>query len=153
MRAQRHRRDRASAVLQPRTCAVLRKAAARSLARPLAVWLAAALALSVAACGATGDSASSPHQGSGIYGSLPPVGTPVNGGAITIGQLTGSTPTYIFPIVPTANASLSTFNHLVGLLFLPLYTGPKGASPEFDYALSLATSRSSATATRLSRSR
>ena len=130
--------------MQPGTRVSLRHVVTRPLARRLAIWLAAAVALGLAACGGSGSSTlSGPHQSSssgiaGLYGSLPGVGTPVKGGTITMGQLTGSTPTYIFPIVPTANASLTTFNRLISMLFLPLYTGPNGARSEIDYGLSLA---------------
>ena len=121
-------------------CAVLREAAAGSVGRPLAIWLAAAVALSVAACansGVGGSDRGSSSGSAGLYGSLPRVGTPVKGGTITMGQLTGSTPTYIFPVVATANNSVNT-EQLISVSFLPLYAGPNGATPEIDYGLSLA---------------
>src|SRR5579859_3871162 len=72
--------------------------------------------------------------GTVIYGTLPPTGTPKHGGTITQGQLTGQTPTFIFPIAPGANTSTGTISFLTEL-FMPLYGGPTGAVPKVDYAL------------------
>jgi peptide/nickel transport system substrate-binding protein len=104
--------------------------------------LALIVALAVAACGGNGGSSSSaarpPGSVSGIaYGSLPPVGTPTTGGTISVGQLAGATPSYIFPIVPGSRATSYTFN-LIGNLFVPLYSSPTGAVPTIDEGLSLA---------------
>jgi peptide/nickel transport system substrate-binding protein len=74
----------------------------------------------------------------GLYGALPPVGTPTKGGVITSSQLTGSTPNYIFPIVPGANASVYTVDEFINNLFLPLYDSPVGGTPTINYQLSLA---------------
>jgi peptide/nickel transport system substrate-binding protein len=104
--------------------------------------LALVVALAAAACGGDSRSSSSadrrpPGSVSGIaYGSLPPAGTPTTGGTISFGQLAGATPSYIFPIVPGANATSYTFN-LIQNLFAPLYSSPTGATPTIDYALSL----------------
>jgi peptide/nickel transport system substrate-binding protein len=54
-----------------------------------------------------------------------------------VGQLAGSTPSYIFPIVPGASATSYTFN-LIQNLFAPLYSSPSGASPTIGAGLSLA---------------
>jgi peptide/nickel transport system substrate-binding protein len=75
--------------------------------------------------------------GTVIYGTLPPAGTPKHGGTITQGQLTGQTPTYIFPIVPGANTSTGTISMLTSL-FMPLYAGPTGAVPKVNEDLSAA---------------
>ena len=75
--------------------------------------------------------------GTVIYGTLPPTGTPKSGGTITQGQLTGQTPTYIFPIAPGANTSTGTIS-LLSSLFMPLYAGPSGAVPKVDESLSAA---------------
>jgi peptide/nickel transport system substrate-binding protein len=72
-----------------------------------------------------------------LYGTLPPTGTPKHGGTITQGQLTGQTPTYIFPIVPGANTSTGTISLLTSL-FMPLYAGPSGAIPKVNEGLSAA---------------
>jgi peptide/nickel transport system substrate-binding protein len=109
-----------------------------------AIWaLVVAAALGIAACGggrhssSTGDRESTPAPAPGLaYGSLPPRGTPRTGGTISFGQLTGSTPRYIFPIIPGANATPQTIN-LIQNLFLPLYNGPKGAAATIDDGLSV----------------
>ena len=75
--------------------------------------------------------------GTVLYGSLPPAGTPKHGGTITQGQLTGQTPTYIFPIAPGANTSTGTISFLSSL-FMPLYAGPTGAVPTVNESLSAA---------------
>lgn len=117
----------------------------RSLRRPLLVlaFLAAA-ALTLAACGSSSSSGGGSSSGSlstsnptGLFGTLPPVGTPKSGGTITIGQISGQTPTYIFPIIPGANTSTGTIS-MVSNLWMPLYAGPKGASPVIVYGLSAA---------------
>src|ERR1022692_2936337 len=75
--------------------------------------------------------------GTVLYGSLPPAGTPKQGGTIVQGQLSGQTPTYIFPIAPGANTSTGTIS-LLSSLFMPLYGGPTGAVPKVDESLSAA---------------
>ena len=67
---------------------------------------------------------------------MPPRGTPRSGGTISFGQVTGSTPSYIFPIIPAANATSSTIN-LIQNLFLPLYNGPKGEAATINDGLSV----------------
>jgi len=113
-------------------------------------WAAAAavtagVVLGTMAVAASGHSAS--HQvlarnsasglGTVIYGTLPPTGVPKKGGTITQGQLTGQTPTYIFPIAPGANTSTGTISLLTSL-YMPLYAGPTGAIPKIDENLSAA---------------
>jgi peptide/nickel transport system substrate-binding protein len=73
----------------------------------------------------------------GLYGSLPSAGTPAKGGTITWGQLTGSTPTYIFPIIPGADASVYTADFFQDIMYLPLYNTPVGGTPKVDYAVSI----------------
>jgi peptide/nickel transport system substrate-binding protein len=127
----------------------------RALGRPLmSCMLAGAVALSVAACGGSGNksgggggstsggsSSSTGGSGStgGIYGTLPKVGgTPVKGGTLTFGQLSGSTPTWIFPITPAANASVYGAYPFINQMWLPLYNGPAGGTPAIDQSISLA---------------
>jgi peptide/nickel transport system substrate-binding protein len=102
-------------------------------------------ALAIAACGggrhsasgSSGDQGSTSGSAAGIaYGSLPPRGTPRTGGTISVGQITGATPSFIFPIVPGANATSQTID-LIQNMYLPLYNGSQGASPTIDYGLSV----------------
>jgi peptide/nickel transport system substrate-binding protein len=112
----------------------------------------AVLALVAAGCGGSSSSNSSSGKSSGsannantasaslgtvLYGTLPAVGTPQTGGTISQGQLTGQTPTYIFPIIPGASTSTGTVSFMTEL-FMPLYAGPTGARPVVDYGLSAA---------------
>lgn len=109
--------------------------------------LLAATALIVAACGSSSSGGgggngttankAATNYGTTLYGTLPPAGTPSTGGTITIAQLAGTTPTYIFPIVPGADTSTSTIE-FISNQFLPLYWGPDGAKPAYDPSLSLA---------------
>ncbi|HTW12428.1 MAG TPA: ABC transporter substrate-binding protein, partial [Solirubrobacteraceae bacterium] len=73
----------------------------------------------------------------GLYGSLPSAGTPASGGTITMGQISGSTPTYIFPIIPGADATDGT-EFLTDQLWLPLYNLQVGGSMQVNYATSAA---------------
>ncbi len=81
----------------------------RTLRRLALALIVPAAILGLAACGSSSTSSSSTSSnktesslGTVLYGTLPPAGTPVSGGTITQGQLTGQTPTYIFPIAPGA---------------------------------------------------
>ena len=101
-----------------------------------------ALVPALAACGSSGGSSSSGNKteaslGTQVFGTLPSVGTPVKGGTITVGQITGSSPTYIFPIAPGAQTSTGTISFL-SQLYMPLYFGPAGARPEVYEPMSAA---------------
>jgi peptide/nickel transport system substrate-binding protein len=88
---------------------------------------------------ANNTSANKPSSSLGVdlYGTLPGVGTPVHGGTITQGQLSGATPLFIFPIASSAQSSTGTLE-LITSLFMPLYGGPLGARPQVNYPLSAA---------------
>ena len=133
-----------------RPCDLRRRPGAPSVrrARPAsrrllaAVIAAAAAGAALAVSGGAGSAVAAGFQAhsasvAGLYGSLPPAGTPTNGGTITIGQITGTTPTDIFPIIASANASITTAG-FIDTMVLPLYNGPSGATPEINYAVSLA---------------
>jgi peptide/nickel transport system substrate-binding protein len=116
-----------------------RFARARRRAPSVAALIAVA-ALALSACG--GSSSSSTVAGSltqpGLYGKLPPAGTPTHGGTITYGQLNGQTPNYILPIVPSGNAGVYTFQWQQAM-YLPLYNNfPFGGAPGVRENLSLA---------------
>jgi peptide/nickel transport system substrate-binding protein len=113
--------------------------------RRFALLLALATALLVAACGGGGSSA--PAAGASgvvngqrvedLFGSLPAAGAPSGHGTITMGQLTGDTPTEIFPIIPSANGTDGTA-FLIDQLFVPLYNLQVGGSLQVNYATSAA---------------
>lgn len=117
------------------------KRRSRSARRLVPTCLVALLAaVGVAACGSSNSTVSNKSEanlGTTLYGALPAAGTPVKGGVITQGQLTGSTPTYIFPIAPSADSGTGSFS-LFTELFMPLYGGPVGARPEVNYGISAA---------------
>jgi peptide/nickel transport system substrate-binding protein len=111
---------------------------------PSALALVIAIAaLALSACGGSGGgSGSGGATGSlaapGLYGKLPGAGTPTHGGTITFGQLNGQTPNYIFPIVPSGNASTINYQWQQ-IMYLPLYNNfAYGESPGINYGLSLA---------------
>ncbi|HEX3801755.1 MAG TPA: ABC transporter substrate-binding protein [Solirubrobacteraceae bacterium] len=103
----------------------------------------AALAASgIAACGGSssnnnGQNKASKNYGTIISGSVPAVGKPSNGGTISVGQITGQTPTDIFPMIDGATCSTQTF-YFVSNQYVPLYYGPTGAKPAIDPSLSAA---------------
>jgi peptide/nickel transport system substrate-binding protein len=116
----------------------------RKIGRRLAAGAAlVALVPVLAACGGSSSGNSSSNKtvsnlGTQVFGTLPPVGTPVKGGTITLGQISGQgTPTYIFPIVPGAQTSTGTISFL-SQLYMPLYFGPAGAEPKVYYPMSAA---------------
>ena len=112
---------------------------ARAARRPLlAVALMILSALVLSACGGGSNSSSTVTQ-KGLYGKLPPAGQPTHGGTITYGLVSGSTtPNYIFPIVPSGNASTSNYAWQQAM-YLPLYNNfAFGSSPGIQYKLSVA---------------
>lgn len=114
----------------------------------LMVVLAAIAAVIVSATGASakndGAKAASSSTGSAhwvggtlLNGSLPKSGSPASGGTMTFGELTGQTPTDISPIINGATCSTQTFE-FVADQYVPLYYGPKGATPAINQGLSAA---------------
>ncbi len=99
-------------------------------------------AAGVAACGgsssnSSGKNTANKSYGTVISGTLPAVGTPVSGGTITAAQISGQTPTDIFPMINGATCSTQTFE-FVADQYIPLYYGPDGAQPKIDESLSAA---------------
>jgi peptide/nickel transport system substrate-binding protein len=99
--------------------------------------------LALSACGgSSGGGGGGALSGSltqpGLFGKLPPPGTPTHGGTITYGLLNGSTtPNYIFPIVPSGNASTSNYAWQQSM-WLPLYNNfAYGSAPGIDYPFSI----------------
>ena len=119
----------------------------RMLGLMVVVAAIAAVVVSVTGAGsakntATGHSAvavvkSHPFGGTLLAGSLPKNGTPASGGTITAGQLSGQTPTDIDPIINGSTCSTNTFQ-FVADMYIPLYYGPKGATPQIDESMSAA---------------
>jgi peptide/nickel transport system substrate-binding protein len=106
--------------------------------RVIGLGVAAGLALTTALAGGVG-SASAASSLPGLYGSLPPVGGAAKtGGTITVGQISGSTPNYIFPITPAASGSVYNSYSFQNYMFNPLYFAPTGSAPKIDPSLSMA---------------
>lgn len=104
--------------------------------------VALATAAAVAACGGSSNNNKSQNKasknyGTAIAGTVPPVGTPTHGGTITVGQISGQTPTDIFPLIDGATCSTETF-YFVSNQYIPLYYGPTGAKPQINESLSAA---------------
>jgi peptide/nickel transport system substrate-binding protein len=98
---------------------------------------AAIVAVSVALLALVGSAGAQSSSPPGLFGSLPPAGTPSNGGTISMGFLTGATPLTVFPITSDTQASVYTSFDFQYNFWLPLYNGPQGASQEIDYAVSV----------------
>lgn len=113
----------------------------RKLVRGLGTTAAVAVAsVAIAACGSSAKTVKNTKNtslGTDLYGALPAAGSPSTGGTISVGQISGQTPTYIFPVTPGAFTSTPN-EELLTQLFLPLYAGPNGAKPEEDPAMSIA---------------
>ena len=88
--------------------------------------------------GSTAPSGGSSAKISGLFGAVPPSGTASTGGTITTGQLTGTTPTYIFPITPSNQGSVYNSYSFQDLMYLPLYASPTGEVPKYDTQISMA---------------
>jgi peptide/nickel transport system substrate-binding protein len=85
----------------------------------------AAAALIAAGCGSSSNSPSS----SG--------GKMMKGGTVTVGQISGAVPNYIWPFTPIANYSVPNAQDFQWLLYRPLYMfGNNGNSTTVNYALS-----------------
>ncbi|MHB1538122.1 MAG: ABC transporter substrate-binding protein [Solirubrobacteraceae bacterium] len=104
----------------------------------------AATSLALAACGGSGGPSKAGGAGEastgirGVYGSLPAEGARKPGGTLTISQLSGTVPDYIFPVVPANKATVYTIDEFMTTFILPLYLGPEGAEQKIDKSLSLA---------------
>ena len=103
--------------------------------------LIAVAALAVSACGGSssgGGGATGSLTAPGLYGKLPPAGTPTHGGTITFGVLNGNTVNFLLPIVPSSDGSTYNYN-VEQAMWLPLYNNSTyGTAPGIDYSLSLA---------------
>ena len=105
-----------------------------------------ALAALVLVAGATTSTAAtasgSPTSNSttlpGALGSVPPqTGAPASGGVVSIAEPPGGGPTYIFPITPAANLSVTTADQFQYYMWRPLWWSPKGVAPTIDYSQSI----------------
>ena len=101
--------------------------------------LAVAGATALAACGSSGTSSSTGSAASGVYGSVPPAATGTQyAGTITAAQPANSAPTWMLPIVTSADNSVYTVYLFNYLMYRPLYWLVNGVEPKENPALSLA---------------
>jgi peptide/nickel transport system substrate-binding protein len=104
----------------------------------LAAVCAVTAALALAACSSKGSSGGSVTSTSGAFGSVPAAsGTPV-AGTVTWAEAPGTAPTYIFPVVPGADLSVTTVNSFQFELWRPLYWYTNGTAPTETPSMSLA---------------
>jgi peptide/nickel transport system substrate-binding protein len=124
-----------SAVRRSRVKAV----AATSLATVTALAIAAGVSSAQTHAHSSIGSANkqTPEFGTVVAGSLPPAGTPKSGGTLTMENLTGQTPTALFPITSGSDSNTAT-QTLITNMYTPVYYGPSGARPEVNYNLSQA---------------
>jgi peptide/nickel transport system substrate-binding protein len=99
--------------------------------------LALAGATALAACGKSSTS-SGQAAVSGFQGIPTPAAKHVAGGTVTFGMAAGATPTYIFPITPSADSSVYTSYFFQELMWRPLWWTPVGHELNVNYPLSLA---------------
>ena len=122
-----------------------RPRAARSRVKPVSLPRRAAALAACAVVGATGLAACSKgspsgsiSNASGAFGSVPPASGTPQAGTITWAESPGSAPTWIFPVTPGANLSVTTTSSFQDEMWRPLYWFPNGVSPTEVPAMSLA---------------
>jgi peptide/nickel transport system substrate-binding protein len=117
----------------------VRAAAATSLAAVTALAVSAGVASASSHAHSSIGSANkqTPEYGTVVAGTLPSSGTAKSGGTLTEAQLSGQTPTAIFPLT-TGSDSNTASQMLVTDMYSPVFYGPNGARPEVNYALSQA---------------
>ncbi len=107
------------------------------------VKLAAATAviavMGLAACSSKGSSSGgSVSSASGAFGSVPAASGTPHSGTITWAESPGTAPTYIFPVVPGADLTVTTVNSFQFELWRPLYWYTNGTAPTEAPSMSLA---------------
>jgi peptide/nickel transport system substrate-binding protein len=110
------------------------------LARPSAVLAVSALlgATMLAACAKSSSSSGTASGASGAFGSVPAATGTAHPGTITSAEPPGSAPNWIFPISPSANASVYSSYSFNYELWRPLYWYVNGVAPAQTPAMSLA---------------
>jgi peptide/nickel transport system substrate-binding protein len=96
-----------------------------------------ACTLGLAACG-KGHSGNSISGPSGAFGAVPPASGTPQAGTITWAEAPGTAPTWIFPVLPGADASVTTANDFQYELWRPLYWFTNGVNPTEMPSMSMA---------------
>ena len=111
------------------------------IARP-AIQLAALAvvgATALAACGKSSSGGTVNGSSAGGYGSVPAqTGAPGKAGTITVAEPPGATPTWIYPVTPSANGSVYTAYSFQYEMWRPLLWFPNGNQVKEDTSMSLA---------------
>ena len=94
-------------------------------------------AMGLAAC-SKASSSGSISNASGAFGSVPAASGTPQAGTVTWAESPGSAPTWIFPVTPGANLSVTTTSSFQDEMWRPLYWFPNGVSPTEVPAMSLA---------------
>lgn len=103
-------------------------------AAKLAVFVVAG-AVVLASCA---KSSTSTGSISGAFGTVPPPSGTPHVGMITVAEPPGATPTWIFPVTPSANNSVYTISSFQDEMWRPLYWDVNGVAPMETRAMSLA---------------
>lgn len=103
-------------------------------AAKLAVFVVAG-AVVLASCA---KSSTSTGSISGAFGTVPPPSGTPHVGTITVAEPPGATPTWIFPVTPSANNSVYTISSFQDEMWRPLYWDVNGVAPMETRAMSLA---------------
>lgn len=138
-------RPRTAQARKPQASTQASRSGARSRGKPSRI---SRRATALAACAVAGAAAlascsksSSPgsiSSASGAFGSVPAASGTPHAGTITWAESPGSAPTWIFPVTPGANLSVTTTDSFQFELWRPLYWFPNGVSPTEVPAMSLA---------------
>ncbi len=113
----------------------------RKIARPGLSIAAFAIAgmTALAACSSSSSSSTSNIGPAGAFGKVPPAATGTqHTGTITAAFPPGATPTWIFPVVPSANGSVYTSFEFQYQMWRPLYWLVNGVAPKEYPSMSLA---------------
>jgi peptide/nickel transport system substrate-binding protein len=98
---------------------------------------AVAAAMGLAACG-TAPSSGSVNTPTGAFGSVPPASGTPHAGTITWAESPGTAPTWIFPVTPGADSSITTTSSFQFEMWRPLYWYGNGVRPVLVPSMSLA---------------
>ncbi len=94
--------------------------------------------LGLAACSAKGSSGGSVTSQSGAFGSVPAASGTPHAGTITWAEAPGTAPTWIFPVLPGADATVTTSLDFEYEMWRPLYWYTNGVSPTEMPSMSMA---------------
>jgi len=115
------------------------RAARRGALRPVTALAvgAVAAAMGLAACGKA-PSSGSVNAPTGAFGSVPPASGTPHAGTITWAESPGTAPTWIFPVTPGADSTITTRNSFQYEMWRPLYWYGNGVRPVLVPSMSMA---------------